>query len=307
MRRVAVHFCPADQNAPAYAASTARPRSASAITIIGLWPPSSSWTRLPVLRRLVAHAVAGRDGAGEGDRADARIAHERGADRRPAAGEDVQHAGGQLRLGERLCDMQAGARRLVGELQHDRVPVDQRRRELPDRDRDREVPRGDQRDDAERAPPRRDLRAGGGLLEVLADGPERLARGIAQDLRGTRGLAARLAQRLAHLGRHVARDFLAPSLERGGGGVQISPARPRAASSPSRRRPRGGCDRGARIVLARRRELADLLRRAHRIRLRVGLAGRGRDPGATDVVQARGAGGASRMSLTSAPYRSPTD
>ena len=47
MRRVAVHFWPADQNAPAYAASTARPRSASAITISGLWPPSSSWTRLP--------------------------------------------------------------------------------------------------------------------------------------------------------------------------------------------------------------------------------------------------------------------
>ncbi len=45
MRRVAVHFCPADQNAPAYAASTARSSSASASTIKGLWPPSSSWTR----------------------------------------------------------------------------------------------------------------------------------------------------------------------------------------------------------------------------------------------------------------------
>ena len=48
MRRVAVHFCPADQKAPAYAASTARSRSASAITIIGLCPPSSSCTRFPV-------------------------------------------------------------------------------------------------------------------------------------------------------------------------------------------------------------------------------------------------------------------
>ena len=47
MRRVAVHFWPADQNAPAYDASTARSRSASAITISGLWPPSSSCTRLP--------------------------------------------------------------------------------------------------------------------------------------------------------------------------------------------------------------------------------------------------------------------
>jgi hypothetical protein len=45
MRRVAVHFCPADQNAPAYAPSTARSTSASAATITGLCPPSSSWTR----------------------------------------------------------------------------------------------------------------------------------------------------------------------------------------------------------------------------------------------------------------------
>jgi hypothetical protein len=42
-----VHFWPADQKAPAYAASTAASSFASARTISGLWPPSSSWTRLP--------------------------------------------------------------------------------------------------------------------------------------------------------------------------------------------------------------------------------------------------------------------
>ena len=45
MRRVAVHFCPADQNAPAYDASTARSSSAAAVTMSGLCPPSSSCTR----------------------------------------------------------------------------------------------------------------------------------------------------------------------------------------------------------------------------------------------------------------------
>ena len=70
---------------------------------------------------------------------------ERSADRRAAAGQHVQDAGRQLGLGERLGDVQPGQRRLVGELQHDGVAVDQRRRELPDRDRDREVPRRDQR------------------------------------------------------------------------------------------------------------------------------------------------------------------
>ena len=42
----------------------------------------------------------------------------------PRPGEDVQHARRQLCLRERLGDVQAGARRLVGELEHDRVPVD---------------------------------------------------------------------------------------------------------------------------------------------------------------------------------------
>ncbi len=45
MRRVAVHFCPADQNAPAYEASTARSSSALAETTSGFCPPSSSWVR----------------------------------------------------------------------------------------------------------------------------------------------------------------------------------------------------------------------------------------------------------------------
>ena len=63
-------------------ASTARSRSASAITISGLWPPSSSWTRLPSVVASSRTDVPDRDRAGERDRAHARVAHERGADRR---------------------------------------------------------------------------------------------------------------------------------------------------------------------------------------------------------------------------------
>ena len=113
MRRVAVHFWPADQNAPAYAASTARPRSASAVTISGLWPPSSSWTRLP---SFVASSRTEWPVATEPVNEIARTRgsdDERGAGCRPAAGQDVEHAGRKLRLRERLGDVQARERCLV--------------------------------------------------------------------------------------------------------------------------------------------------------------------------------------------------
>jgi len=80
--------------------------------------------------------------------------------------------------GESLGNVEAGERSLVRQLQHDRVPVDQRGRKLPDRDREREVPRRDQRHDADRAATRRDLRiivTGSGMdeetiLKAIASG-----------------------------------------------------------------------------------------------------------------------------------------
>ena len=81
---------------------------------------------------------------------------------------DVEHAGRQAGLGERLGDVQAGERRLVRELEHDRVAVDERRRELPDRDREREVPRRDQR--------RRRRAAGGASRPARPSPPARSAR-----------------------------------------------------------------------------------------------------------------------------------
>ena len=239
MRRVAVHFWPADQNAPAYDASTARPRSASASTSSGLCPPSSSWTRLP---SRVASSRTECPVATEpvNEIARTRVSWTSAAptvEPRPVS--TFSTPARQLRLRERLGDVQAGARRLVGELQDDGVAVDERGRELPDRDRDREVPRRDQRDDADGPAARRHLRAGRRLLEVLADRAERLARGVAQDLRGAARLAARLAQRLAHLGAHVDRDLLDARLEHRRGRRRDTPRGAPSAARPSRRmRPR---------------------------------------------------------------------
>lgn len=120
---------------------------------------------------------------------------------------------------------QTGRRGFVCQLQDDRVPVDQRRRELPDRDGDREVPGGDQPDHPQRTTKRRHLGSGGRLLEMLADGAVGLAREEAEDLRGTCRLPARFANRLAHLQRHVVGDVVYPCLEVGGGAQKEGGAR----------------------------------------------------------------------------------
>jgi hypothetical protein len=69
---------------------------------------------------------------------------------------------------------------------------------------------------------------------VLADGPERLARGETQDLRRARDLAARLANRLSHLGGHQLCRLFGPRLERRGG-----PIEERAPARKRQRRPAG--------------------------------------------------------------------
>src|SRR5712692_7453946 len=44
-RLVAVHFCPVEKNAPFTTFSTAEGKSASARTMVGFFPPISSWIR----------------------------------------------------------------------------------------------------------------------------------------------------------------------------------------------------------------------------------------------------------------------
>ena len=80
----------------------------------------------------------------------------------------LKHAGGKARLFEARGEVEAGQRRLLRELHHDRVAVDERGRGLPGGDRRREVPRRDQPDDAERAVDGVRDAAGQHLLEPLA-------------------------------------------------------------------------------------------------------------------------------------------
>ena len=127
--------------------------SASAKTMFGLLPPSSSVTffRLPAGRLHDQLADLGR--AGERDLVHVRVRGQRGAGGLAEAGDDVDHAVGDAGLGDQLGQPQRGQRRLLGGLEHHGAAGRQRRAELPRRHQQREVPRDDL------ARPRRPARA----------------------------------------------------------------------------------------------------------------------------------------------------
>ena len=75
------------------------------------------------------------------------------------------------------------ARHEVGRLEHHRVAVAERRRDLPGRDGDREIPRRDDADDADRLARDLDADAGPDRRHGLARQPQRLAGEELEDLR----------------------------------------------------------------------------------------------------------------------------
>ena len=209
---------------------------------------------------------------------------ELGARLRARPREHVQHTGRQAGLGEALGHVQPGARRLVPELEHDGVAVDQRRRELPHGNRDREVPRGDQADRAERTahgvePLVRDR----GRVH-LPDRPPRLTCRVAEDRRRAQRLEPGLAQRLPHLRGHVLGDLLRASLEDVRRLAEERGPLGRGQRRPRRERLASRVDRGARVVGIRGRVDAGHLGRPPRVVLLVGLAAGALAPLAADVV-----------------------
>ena len=132
------------QTAPEMALS----RSASAQTIIGSLPPSSSTEPLSSAGADLADLAADLDRAGEEDLADAG-AGQRVADG-AAAVDDPDQALGQARLLEDGADPLAQQRRQAGRLEDDAVAGHQRDRDLAEGDRPGVVPGGDDADHADR-------------------------------------------------------------------------------------------------------------------------------------------------------------
>ena len=159
---------------------TASSRSASAKTMFGLLPPSSSETRLIVFAATSAMRRPGGGLAGEGDLVDAGMGGHRLADLLARAGQDVDHAGRDAGLERQLAEPDRGERGGRCRLEDERIAGRQRGGHLPGGHHQRVVPRDDRADHADRLAQRvgHDRRVDdvGAPVEVLRRPREQLQR-----------------------------------------------------------------------------------------------------------------------------------
>ena len=133
------------------AKSRATSRSASAKTMLGFLPPSSSATFFTVAGGGRHQPPAGLQAAGEGDQVDPGVGR-RAARRRVGAGaeDEVADAGRQAGLLEQPHQVDRGVRRQLAGLEDEGVAGREAGRDLPGDLEERVVPRRDQRADADR-------------------------------------------------------------------------------------------------------------------------------------------------------------
>ena len=147
--------------------------------------------------------------AGEADEAHRRMLAHRLADRRRAAGEQVEDAGGHPGALRQFAEGERGERRGVGGLDHRRAADRDRRRHLAGDHRGGEVPRRDRRDDADRLLDHENARIGAeGRVDLAVDALGLLGEEL-DERGGVVDLAARFGERLALLAGHDQRDVVA--------------------------------------------------------------------------------------------------
>src|SRR5712691_6753709 len=187
-RLAAVQRWPDVPKPPQTAPSTARSSRASSITRITFFPPISSDTFLPSAAQIVATV-------------------------RPTSVEpvdEVQHPARKPRLGEDLDEERGEERRVLRRLEDHGVAADERREDLPGRDRQREIPRRDRGHHADRHADRDAelLRQLAGRLD--AEEPAAFAEHVLGGVDSLLHVAERLRQHLAHLARHEPAELVLP-------------------------------------------------------------------------------------------------
>ena len=229
--------------------SAAASRSASANTMCGDLPPSSSDTRARCDAALFMTAMPVARRARERHLVDARMRDQRRARVLPEAGDHVEDARREAGLLDQLGELERRGRRLLGRLDHHRAAGRQRRRQLPAHQQHRRVPRRDRGDHADRLAQRvdRGRRAGRpGSSRRRSCRPPPRSSGSSRPARAagppSRGSACRCRcsrpRRSAPRSRRSARPAgasAAPARYRSCG---PSPRTRRAPRAPPRRRPR---------------------------------------------------------------------
>ena len=138
-RLVAVHFWPVEKNAALTTFSTAELKSASASTMVGFFPPISSWMRSAGACWPAACSQSPISQDPVKEMAFSRLRIDQSAAQLSAGtGDEIDHALGNAGLMQRLDDAPRAERRGGCGLNDHGVAADQRRRQLPRRDRGRE-------------------------------------------------------------------------------------------------------------------------------------------------------------------------
>jgi hypothetical protein len=193
--------------------------------------------RLDRLRRRRHDTAADLGRAGERDLVDERVGDERGA-RRPVAGDDVEHAGGQPGLERQGGEPQRAQRRLLGRLEDDGVAGRERGPELPRRHEQRVVPRHDLTADADGLAGRVGEERAVGRVDRAVQ-LRRPARVVPQDRRGPADVPAGLEDRLAVVARLERAELLGVLVDQVREAVQAPrPGRSARGRSSARRRTR---------------------------------------------------------------------
>ena len=146
----AEHTCPECRKTPVSTWSTALSGSASANTMCGFLPPSSSATLVTCLAAVSAMVRPVGHSAGERDEVDCRRVGQRRADRSAASLHEVDHRGRHACLVEQVDERDRGQRRDLTGLGDHGAACGQGRRDLPRHLQQRVVPRRDEHADPDR-------------------------------------------------------------------------------------------------------------------------------------------------------------
>src|SRR5690606_26240443 len=122
--------------------------------------------------------------------------------------DDVENAGWQTRLDEKLGQPQRHARVALRGLQDEGIAAGERRADLPQRDHRREVERRDTGDDAERLAHGKDVDPWAGTIGELALQQMRSADRSFDDFEAALYVPARIGDRLAVFASQYVREFV---------------------------------------------------------------------------------------------------
>ena len=157
---------------------------------------------------------------GKAHRIDVRRRGDRGTDLRAGPHHQIEDAGRQPGA---LQDVDEGPRRggrQLRRLEDHAVGKRERRRNLPRRDSERKIPGRDQPDHANWLARDVDFDAGPHGVELVTTDPHCFASEVLEDGAGTAGFTHRIGERLAHLARQLASEFLLARQNLGTGAIE---------------------------------------------------------------------------------------